>query len=107
MSSNARKELRNLLRAIEDYHENAIEYVGKTITDVLGQHINAAYEALGEPLRNCDVGSPEEQNLRHGEWCRKYGIDGSMDVPCGSPDWCCHLCFARWAQMPYKKEGEE
>ena len=62
--------------------------------------------ALAEPLKNCEVGTAEEQNLRHGEWCRKHGIDGAMDVPCASPNWHCHLCFAHWSQMPYEK-GEE
>jgi hypothetical protein len=62
-----------------------------------------AKSALAEPLRNCDVGTAAEQNLRHGEWCRKHGIDGDWDVNCASPDMGCHLCFARWAQMPYEE----
>ena len=103
MSSNVRKELRNLCRAIEDYHENAIEYVGKTIMDVLGQHLNAAYAALAEPLRNCEVGTVEEQVERWKEFCNKFK---ECDI-------CPHMregeilsarCFARWSQMPYKKE---
>ena len=28
-----------------------------------------------KPLRNCDVGTAEEQDSRHSKWCRKYGID--------------------------------
>jgi hypothetical protein len=59
--------------------------------------------ALSEPLRNCDVGTAEEQNIRHGEWCRKHGIDGAMEVNCASSDMHCHLCFARWSQMPYEE----
>jgi hypothetical protein len=60
--------------------------------------------ALAEPIRNCDVGTAEEQNIRHGEWCRKHGIDGAMEVNCASSDMHCHLCFARWSQMPYESE---
>lgn len=59
--------------------------------------------ALAEPLLNCEVGTAEEQNLRHGEWCRKHGIDGAMEVACASSDMHCHLCFARWEQMPYEE----
>ena len=107
MSSNARKELRNLLRAIEDYHENAIEYVGKTITDVLGQHINAAYEALGEPLRNCDVGTAEEQTSRFRKYCAKQQPYEWSCANCPIFYIGTSKCEFVWAQMPYKKEGEE
>lgn len=68
---------------------------------VLNTH--KAAEILKESLRNCDVGTPEEQDTRHSKWCRHYGIDGDMEVACASQD--CSLCVLRWSQMPYK-EGE-
>jgi hypothetical protein len=102
MSSKARKELSNLLRAIEDYHENANEYIGKTIIDVLGQHINAAYRALADPIRNCDVGTAEEQKGRHDSYCTfecPKCLHKDNNVYANK----CIECFARWAQMPYKE----
>lgn len=105
MSSKVRKELRNLLRAIEDYHENSIQYVGKTIMDVLGQHINAAYTALAEPLRNCDIGTADEQEDRFADFCRKH--ECTMNCPI-KKKWsfrCGHKpsCGVLWSQMPYEE----
>lgn len=61
---------------------------------------------LSAPPRNCDVGTPDEQDRRFGKWCRKSGIDGDMEVACAHPDMGCTLCALRWAQMPYE-EGEQ
>lgn len=63
--------------------------------------------ALAEPVRNCDVGTVEEQQARHCAWCRKHGIDGDNKVNCAHPDMSCILCTLRWAQMPYvEKDGD-
>ena len=48
------------------------------------------------PLRNCDVGTAEEQIKRHRKWCK------SDKCLTGVP---CSVCFAKWSQMPYEKEG--
>lgn len=61
--------------------------------------------ALAEPVRNCDVGTAEEQYKRFDKICS--GPHTTEDCPLfekTSP--CCSpLCFARWSQMPYK-EGD-
>ena len=62
-----------------------------------------ANAALSAPPRNCDVGTSEEQDARHSKWCRRYGIDGDMEVACAHKDMSCALCALRWAQMPYEK----
>lgn len=64
-----------------------------------------ACAALSAPPRNCDVGTAEEQDARHSKWCRKYGIDGDMEVACAHQDMNCTLCALRWAQMPYGEGG--
>lgn len=57
--------------------------------------------ALSEPIRNSEVGTAEEQALRFiSETCQEKYLAGECDQNCVP-------CFARWAQMPYKKEGEE
>ena len=67
----------------------------------------AAEAALATPPRNCDVGTPDEQDARHSKWCRKYGIDGDMEVACAHQDMSCTLCALRWSQMPYEEGGEK
>lgn len=54
--------------------------------------------ALAEPLRNCEVGTPEEQNIRHDKYCFKHSkeCDGIITYDCIA-------CFAKWAQMPYEE----
>jgi hypothetical protein len=60
-----------------------------------------AEAALAEPVLNCEVGTPEEQMERHDKFCEE------AIVKCGNVStYGCILCFACWAQMPYKK-GEE
>ena len=53
---------------------------------------------IGRPLRNCDVGTADEQLERHDKFC------ASSIAECGgviTND--CIRCFARWAQMPYEE----
>ena len=101
MSSKAREALSEILDLIDKWRTDGVMEHWQ-----YSQLFDVADSALAELLKNCEVGTAEEQNLRHGEWCRKHGIDGAMDVPCASPDWHCHLCFARWSQMPSEK-GED
>lgn len=67
-------------------------------------------KALSEPPRNCDVGTAEEQNTRHGQFC--YAQMKRNNHCCGPCP--CHkfvngeaqACTLLWAQMPYEeKEG--
>ena len=60
--------------------------------------------ALAEPLRNCDVGTAEEQMRRWWEFCKMR--DSCDECLCHKKSCIITLCFAHWAQMPYKK-GEE
>lgn len=57
--------------------------------------------ALAEPLRNCDVGTAEEQSARYAKFCyahRSYEKGCGGCPLCGEP--CCELA---WAQMPYEE----
>ena len=64
------------------------------------------------PIRNCDVGTAEEQQNRFREFCRRYESKGECGIGrskaacpafhgCRNPD-----CSLWWAQMPYT-EGEK
>ena len=60
--------------------------------------LDKAKAALAEPIRNCDVGTAEEQAKRHRDWCN------SNVCKCASS---CKICFAKWSQMPYEEGGAE
>lgn len=65
-------------------------------------------EVLSNPVRNCDVGTPEEQSVRMAEFCREQykKTDGVMLCSgCRFHDLKGYCQFA-WAQMPYEGEVE-
>ena len=65
---------------------------------------SAARRALSTPLRNCDVGTEEEQTRRLRQNCNRYkpsciGCPYYTDITKVN-------CWLHWAQMPYEeKEG--
>lgn len=64
-------------------------------------------KALEVPLRNCDVGTAEEQDERFNKFCFSYYDINNSDCSCGK----CPLrennikvtCEFAWSQMPYEK----
>lgn len=56
-----------------------------------------------KPLRNCDVGSAEEQDERFTEFCNSF--DGCVGCPFKHQKGV--SCSFLWAQMPYKEGGVE
>lgn len=68
--------------------------------NLIDDDIKIIDEALAEPLRNCDVGTAEEQEERFSEFC--------LTRKCIE----CQLykteeffqCGVRWSQMPYESE---
>ena len=60
--------------------------------------LDKAKAALAEPVRNCDVGTAEEQVKRHRDLC-------NSNVCKCAPS--CKICFAKWSQMPYEEGGAE
>ena len=63
--------------------------------------------ALSAPLRNCDVGTPEEQARRMGAYCAFHGKDENGCYRCEKCKFM-HVdrCELAWAQMPFE-EGDE
>ena len=71
-----------------------------------------AESAIAIPLRNCDVGTAEEQKRRFKEYCDKhYDLiehHGCKGCPARNyiEGWGVPYCQLKWAQMPYEaKEG--
>lgn len=55
--------------------------------------------------RNCDIGTAEEQVKRYRKFCGTY--DRCEYCPIKKDGGILSaMCFARWAQMQYEKEGE-
>jgi hypothetical protein len=102
MEASNNKEMRDALEAIC----GAIIVDGRTAKMSLSLFDikNIAKSALTSPLRNCDVGTPEEQTRRNEAFCdynlRKTGCKGCpANVPKSS-------CKFAWAQMPYEAVQE-
>ena len=66
-----------------------------------------AKSALSASPRNCDVGTPDEQEKRFSNFCVNNA--DPMDIDGWTCDWRCPLyknhpkCKEAWAQMPYEK----
>ena len=99
------KAMREVLEEFVEY-SNLVCKMGMFNRDRLVSITKKALDAISAPPRNCDIGTAEVQDSRHSKWCRKYGIDGDMEVACAYPDMSCTLCALRWEQMPYE-EGDE
>lgn len=61
-------------------------------------------ESLKKSLRNCDVGTAEEQCSRFRRFCYKY--ENCMECPVWRGCGLSSKCYSRWSQMLYKK-GEK
>lgn len=75
-------------------------------TDKTLDVLRKAKAVLAEPLRNCEVGTAEEQIERYRNFCKTYS--SCRRCPCQkNNDITTAKCFANWSQMPYKGEVEK
>lgn len=105
MSSKAREALKQI-------HE-LLSIGGKPDTAMCIRY-EAAYqiakEALAEPLRNCDVGTPQEQIKRWEKFCQEHHeywkpsksltAIQRCNCPCHEGNGCNYFI---WAQLPYEE----
>lgn len=99
MSNKAREALEEI-RSCADYiysNPNNIGGVQQCARDIM----ETIDKIASGPLRNCDVGTVEEQMRRWQEFCMMR--DSCDECPCHKKSCIITLCFAHWAQMPYKK----
>ena len=68
----------------------------------MAKALDKAKATLAEPIRNCDVGTAEEQSARFDAHCRKHM--GCLTCPLREKDGSVpkHCEFA-WSQMPYEE----
>lgn len=70
--------------------------------DLADKIVEIANAALATPLRNCEVGTAEEQGERLFKFCTNTFKRGECPL---SMD--CDECVLAWAQMPYEEGGEK
>jgi hypothetical protein len=90
---------------IFEYDHGRCPHVLKIAKDVC-ERMNMEAE-IGKPLRNCDVGTPEEQGMRMAKFCREQykktdGVSLCSSCPFHNNEGL--ECQFEWAQMPYESE---
>lgn len=92
-----REALVKVLNAIKHLSQIHNDNLPEDVRATLGRMAFDANEALAEPVRNCDVGTADEQSERCDKFC--YMHNCKSDCPLSKAD----SCELAWAQMPYKK----
>lgn len=106
MSSKLRDALEEAHALLEKIHSAYSDRQGDISMYPLRKVIKIVNEALAEPLRNCDVGTAEEQEQRFIALCNKQHDDCFMCPVQNDMKSQCDCKFV-WSQMPYEKEGEQ
>ena len=98
-------KLREACANIAEYARSAMCHTTDAhVLGYLNQIEGWAKAALAEPVKNCEVGTVEEQLERWHVFCNQYDAD-CTDCPCGRNSYSLTYCFAKWAQMPYEEGG--
>lgn len=92
------KTLQNALKWLERRIREEVKLEGCTSVDHAAELEFIERMLKKFPLRQCDVGTAEEQNMRFDNFCR--GKD-CKTCPCNFMP----RCLMVWAQMPYAEEG--
>ena len=99
MEANNNAKLRELAELVSHMNEDGYWNGSASICAL----VDKAKDALAEPVRNCDVGTAEEQAHRFYAFCMAHqsSIKGMCDptCPCHEQPDKCH-CMTAWAQMP-------
>ena len=104
------KKMRDALEEIVGIAKIALNVncVGNSNDSELWDIIDKCKSALSAPARQCDVGTPEEQEMRFSDYCRKhYDLTFDLDSdPCKACPFFAMPsgCRFAWAQTPYEAE---
>ncbi|MBO5704148.1 MAG: hypothetical protein J6R91_06250 [Bacteroidaceae bacterium] len=101
MSSKLREALEdawNLLQNI-DFDKDS------NLDDMAASVIQKICEALAEPIRNCDIGTAEEQVKRFRAYCKPFIVSNRMCRNCPLYKGTTNIveCLCKWSQMPYEE----
>lgn len=104
-NSKLREALSDAAGLLESILEAFSKGTGGAYMSDVAEAIDNARAALDEPIRNCEVGTAEEQAKRLDRFCTgrgcRFGGDDANKCPL-NPD----FCELAWAQMPYQKEDD-
>ena len=99
------EQVKKLARTIYSTSEK-----GSHHEDLADKIVEIANAALAAPLRNCDVGTADEQYRRHDKFCDDHFTPSRVGGHCHK----CPLeeergrrCTFFWIQMPYCEGGEK
>jgi hypothetical protein len=103
-------KLREVLQDSTELLRNIALIIGDDMASIISKQIVKNTSLLAEPLRNCDVGTPQEQSVRMAEFCREQykKTDGvSICSACRFHNMEGLDCQFAWAQLPYEyAEGD-
>ena len=102
-----RVALRDVSRVAEEMTRGTItkEPVDRKMVDAWAMRLcEIISRDLAIPLRNCDVGTAEEQAERHTRFClgQRWGC---RRCPVHHKEH--NACVLAWAQLPYQQEGDK
>lgn len=105
-----RRALRDVSRVAEEMTRGTItgESVDRKTVDAWAMRLcEIVSRDLAIPLRQCDVGTPEEQKERFDAFCnaqprKRYGCDCNLQK--NRQGLCEGLCEFAWAQTPYEEQ---
>lgn len=100
-----REALKDIGRLVEQIHFLYSDYPSEI--HEIARKVNAA---LAEPVKNCEVGTAEEQEKRFHDFCRARHLPRMEDssycaYKCPLEGGTC--CELQWAQMPYESEAHQ
>ena len=102
-----REALCEILSYIEDFHKYITPGKGKKLTAlfaVADTIRNKARAALAEPVKNCEVGTLEEQSERLYAYCKAHRDKDAECLYCPMFGQTGGYCELVWAQLPYESE---
>ena len=97
-----REALKDIWRLVEQIHFLYSDYPSE-IHDI-ARKVNAA---LAEPVKNCDVGTADEQSARFDKFCHANINAQRCCGDCPAFRTTRDDCELVWAQMPYEEGGEK
>ena len=99
-------KLREACANIAEYARSAMCHTTDAhVLGYLNQIEGWAKAALAEPVKNCEVGTAEEQAERFSAYCRAHKHPESECLPCPLFGQTGGYCELAWAQMPYEEGG--
>lgn len=110
MSSKLREALLKSRKAMDEMSNSIFQgRIKDSLIDTMGEAQKAISLALAEPIRNCDVGTVDEQEERFHAFCNRHTVvDAQHCNGCPINNIQTEAdCVFVWAQLPYEETKGE